>query len=134
MKILFMAGYGPVVADEKMAETAAFYTQALGLSLEQNGTYYHTGALDGVRHFALWPLSQAAESCFGTNAWPKDIPVPTTWMEMDMDDIESATQELQNQGYRVLVANRMEPWGQAVTRLISPDGSLFGLTHTPWMR
>ena len=53
---------------------------------------------------------------------------------MDVDDVGQATAELEAQGYRSLVSNREEPWGQTVTRLIAPDGALFGLTCTPWMR
>ena len=34
---------------------------------EDTNGYLHTGGLDGVKHFALWPLAQAAESCFGTD-------------------------------------------------------------------
>ncbi|PLP37801.1 glyoxalase, partial [Klebsiella variicola] len=26
------------------------------------------------------------------------------------------------------------PWGQTVTRLLSPEGLLAGLTVTPWLR
>lgn len=134
MKVLFVAGFGPVVQDEMVEETARFYQDALGIDFEKDGAYWHTGHLDGVKHFAIWPLSQAAESCFGTPQWPTNIPEPRTWIEMDVDDVGQATAELEAQGYRCLVSNREEPWGQTVTRLIAPDGALFGLTHTPWMR
>ena len=40
------------------------------------GGYLYTGALHGAKHFALWPLSQAAQSCFGSESWPDHIPVP----------------------------------------------------------
>ena len=30
--------------------------------------------------------------------------------------------------------NRKEPWGQTVTRLLSPEGILIGITLTPWLR
>jgi len=33
---------------------------------EDTGRLSHTGGLDGVKHFALWPLEQGAASCFGT--------------------------------------------------------------------
>lgn len=36
----------------------------------KNYGYLHTGGLDGVKHFALWPLVKAAQSCFGTDQWP----------------------------------------------------------------
>ncbi|MGF6303006.1 hypothetical protein OKW43_005763 [Paraburkholderia sp. WC7.3g] len=33
------------------------------------------------KSFALSPLSQAAQSCFGKDVWPDDIPVPQAWLE-----------------------------------------------------
>jgi catechol 2,3-dioxygenase-like lactoylglutathione lyase family enzyme len=131
--VLFVAGFGPIVRD--LAAGRKFYGEALGLPLkeEPNG-YMHTGAVDGVKHFALWPLEQAAESCFGRSEWPGDVPVPQAWLEFDVADIEKATAELKSQGYKLLVANRKEPWGQIVTRLLGPEGLLVGVTYTPAMR
>ena len=65
---------------------------------------------------------------------PADIARPQAWLEFDVDDVETATRELEEAGYKLLVRNRTEPWGQAVTRLISPEGLLVGVTMTPWMR
>jgi len=94
----------------------------------------HTDGLDGVKHFALWPLAQAAESCFGSDQWPGNLPVPQGWIEFDVGDIEKATADLKSQGYKLLVATQKEPWGQIVTRLLGPEGLLVGITHTPSMR
>lgn len=132
MNVRFVAGFGPVVPD--MQESQRLYRATLGLPLEGDATYLHTSAVDGVNHFALWPLSAAAESCFGTKTWPSEHPIPQAWLEFDVDDINEATAELERSGYRVLVAAREEPWGQVVTRLISPEGLLVGVTVTPWMR
>src|SRR5690242_10138200 len=133
MKVLFVVGYGPIPTETK--ESASFYRESLGLSFkEEAGAYLHTEELDGVKHFALWPLAQAAESCFGKNEWPGDLPVPQAWIEFDVADIEKATAELESQGYQLLVATRTEPWGQIVTRLLGPEGLLVGVTHTPAMR
>lgn len=132
MKILFLAGCGPIVKDT--ATSLAFYRETLGIPFEELDGYFHTEAVGDLRAFALWPLSQAAQSCFGTDIWPSDIPEPHTWMEFDVEDIEAATAELGARGYHALVANRTEPWGQIVTRLLSPEGLLIGLTVTPWMR
>ncbi|MNF06292.1 hypothetical protein D3C80_2062140 [compost metagenome] len=55
-------------------------------------------------------------------------------MEFDVADMALATQGLIDRGYRLLVANREEPWGQSVTRLLSPEGMLIGVTFTPWLR
>jgi len=132
MKVLFVAGFGPVVRE--MEASRALYGEALALPLEGDENYMHTDAVDGTKAFALWPLSGAAESCFGTRSWPEDVPTPQAWLEFDVEDVEAATAELEAQGYRILVRNKREEWGQTVTRLQSPEGILVGLTHTPWMR
>ncbi len=133
MKVLFIAGYGPITTDTK--KSAAFYRDSLGLLFkEEEGGYFHTEDLKGVKTFALWPLSQAAESCFGVNEWPTDLPVPTSWIEFDVEDVAAASEELKAKGYRLLVTAKKEPWGQVVTRLLSPDNNLVGLTYTPLMR
>lgn len=131
-KVLFVAGFGPIVRDN--AKSRRFYADALGLSFEKQGNYLHTGELDGVKHFALWPLSQAAQSCFGSESWPADFPVPQAWLEFDVDDIEQAGAELKKKGYTLLARARKEPWGQIVTRLLSPEGLLVAVTVTPAMR
>ena len=132
MNVRFIAGFGPIVAD--MEQSRAFYAGALGLPLEGDASYLHTAAVDGAKHFALWPLAAAAQSCFGVEEWPGDVPVPQGWIEFDVDDIAAATAEVEARGYRVLVANRTEPWGQTVSRLLSPEGLLVGLTLTPDLR
>jgi hypothetical protein len=132
MKVLFVAGFGPIVQD--METSQQLYGDSLGLPLEGDATYLHTGAVEGVKHFALWPLSGAAESCFGTPTWPSNVPVPSAWMEFDVEDINEATRELEERGYQLLVAARREPWEQIVTRFLSPEGILVGITVTPSMR
>lgn len=87
-----------------------------------------------MKTFALWPLAQAAQSCFGSPEWPEHVPVPHAWLEFDVDDLEAATAELRAKGYTIVVAARVEPWGQAVTRLLAPEGILVGITYTPSMR
>jgi len=133
MKILFVAGFGPITSNVK--ESRRLYRDVLGLPLEEEADdYLHTEKVEGVKGFGLWPLYQAAESCFGTREWPADVVTPQAWLEFDVGDVEEATAELESAGYRLLVRNRKEPWGQVVTRMISPEGFLVGVTETPWMR
>ena len=132
MEILFVAGFGPIVSEPQASE--AFYAGTLGLSFKREGEYLHTEQLAGVKTFALWPLSQAAESCFGTKTWPQEIPAPHAWLEFDVQDLQAATAELKEKRYTLLVEARQESWGQIVTRLLSPEGLLVGVTYTPWMR
>jgi len=133
IKILFILGFGPIVRDTD--ESRKLYSESLGIRFkEESGKYLHTEALKGAKSFALWPLSQAAESCFGKDTWPDNIPVPQAWLEFDVDDVEKATANLESQGYRMLVKNKKEPWGQTVSRFISPEGLLVGVTFTPLMR
>lgn len=131
--VLFIAGFGPIVREA--AASRALYRQALGIGFkEEHGGYLHTEALNGANSFALWPLSQAAQSCFGTHCWPDDIPAPQAWLEFDVENVERGTAELERHGYRMLVRNRKEPWGQTVSRFLAPEGLLVGITFTPSMR
>lgn len=132
MKVLFTAGFGPIMPDMRAGQE--FYADTLGLPLKGDQSYLHASDIEGVKEFALWPLASAAKSCFGTDTWPEEIPVPQGWLEFDVDDIEGATAELEAKGYRLLVSARLEPWGQTVTRLLGPEGLLVGISHTPWLR
>ena len=133
MKVLFIAGFGPISADVKQSRRLYEDTLGIGFKVEDGG-YLHTEEVKGAQTFAIWPLTQAAESCFGSGEWPSDIPAPHAWLEFDVEDIDGATQELEDGGYRLLVRKRTEPWGQVVTRMLSPEGLLVGVTVTPWMR
>ena len=135
LKVLFVAGFGPIVRDPQASK--AFYLDALQLPLEampQDPDYFHAETLNGVKHFALWPLANAAESCFGTRTWPDGVPAPHAWLEFDVEDVSAASLALKARGYTLLVDGRTEPWGQIVTRMLSPDGLLVGITFTPWLR
>ncbi|EPZ1174699.1 glyoxalase [Klebsiella oxytoca] len=137
MDVLFVAGFGPIT--QSTPASREFYVAALGLPLKPmpgNEEYLLTEqhALDGVKHFALWPLAQAARSCFDSDLWPDYLPVPQAWVEFEVRDIDTATDALKARGYRLLVDNRVEPWGQTVTRLLSPEGLLAGITVTLWLR
>jgi hypothetical protein len=133
VKVLFIAGFGPIVRDG--APSRKLYADDLGLRFkEESGGYLHTEALQGARSFALWPLSHAAQSCFGRDSWPGDTPIPQAWLEFEVDSVEGATAALEQRGYRMLVRNKKEPWGQTVSRFISPEDVLVAVTHTPSMR
>ncbi len=133
IQVLFIAGFGPIVRD--VAASRTLYQQTLGIGFkEETGSYLHTEALSGAKAFGLWPLSQAAQSCFAQDAWPQEIPAPQGWLEFDVDSVERATAELESRGYRMLVKNKQEPWGQTVSRFLAPEGLLVGITFTPWMR
>jgi Glyoxalase/Bleomycin resistance protein/Dioxygenase superfamily len=133
INVLFIAGFGPIVPE--VAPSRELYSQVLGIRFkEESGSYLHTETLEGAKSFALWPLSQAAQSCFGKESWPAEIPVPQAWLEFDVDSVERATAEIESRGYRTLVRNKQEPWGQTVSRFLTPEGLLLGITFTPWIR
>ncbi|MDN2488315.1 glyoxalase [Kosakonia sacchari] len=137
LEVLFIAGFGPI--PQNVADSQAFYQHTLGLPLKpmEGASDYLVAdhdALNGAKHFALWPLHHAAASCFGAEKWPDSHPIPQSWVEFEVQDLAIATDVLINKGYQLLVANRLEPWGQSVTRLLAPEGVLVGLTITPWLR
>jgi Glyoxalase-like domain len=133
VNVLFIVGFGPIVRDT--TQSRKLYGDTLGIAFkEENGGYLHTEALKGAGTFALWPLSQAARSCFGKDSWPDDVPAPQAWLEFDVENVQRATAVLESRGYRLLVKNQAEPWGQTVSRFMSPEGLLVGITYTPAMR
>jgi len=135
MKVTFVAGFGPIVRET--ASSRQFWETGLGIELEETAPNYWTNDdLEGVKAFALWPLDQAAEACFGRSTWPEEIPAPQAWVEFDVASPEAvveAVAELEAAGHRVLRAAHQEPWGQTTSRLLSPEGLLVGVTYTPWM-
>jgi hypothetical protein len=120
---------GDPAADEKL------FRGALGLPLRPPVTipdsdYLFTEQLEGARHFGVWPLQEAAQACFGTDTWPDTHPVPQASVEFEVDDVEAAARELEEQGYRLLHRTRTEPWGQVIARVQSADGVIVGVCFT----
>jgi hypothetical protein len=84
----------------------------------------------------VWPLSQAAAACFGTQTWPSDRPVPQFCIEFEVADVESvgaAARELAEKGFAPLHDARTEPWGQTVARVQTAEGVIVGISYAPWM-
>lgn len=131
----FVAGFGPIVRD--VPASLSWWQAATGMDLPAIAPNYHgTDDLDGVRAFALWPLSDAAQSTFGTHEWPAGLPLPQAWLELDVESAAAVAQkaaELVTAGHQLLRDAREEPWGQTTARLQSPEGILVGITFTPWM-
>ncbi len=134
MDIQFVAGIAPIAADPK--SSLELYRDTLGLPLEGEGEYKSTFNLEGVKHFGVWPLSHAAQSCYGTDHWPENVPLPQATIEFEMRSpqaVEHGLQELVDKGYEPIHQAKQEPWGQTVARLISPEGLLIGLSYAPWL-
>lgn len=106
-----------------------------GLNLEFEGgvgDYVFTERLPGMKHFGLWPLSEAAKACFGSDEWPNHVPVPTASVEFEVEDVSAAADELEAKGYSLIHGAKTEPWTQVTARLMSPEGVLVAVCYTPW--
>ena len=133
MDVLFITSVAVVAADP--AASRRLFIDALGLPLEGEGDgYYSSGSIPGSKHFGVWPLSEAAQACFGTPEWPADRPVPQASIEFevaDADGVRVAAEELTQKGFTLLHGARLQPWGQTVARLQSPEGLIIGLSYAP---
>src|SRR2546421_3721890 len=133
MNVLFITSTAVVAADPP--QSRKLFMDALGLPLEGEGDgYYSSGSVQGSKHFGVWPLSQAAESCFGTPEWPADRVIPQASIEFEVEGIEAveaAGEELQRAGFELLHPARTEPWGQTVARLLTADGLILGISYAP---
>jgi catechol 2,3-dioxygenase-like lactoylglutathione lyase family enzyme len=136
MDVLFIAGFTPIAPDA--GRSRAFYRDALGLPLvtdANNPDYAAMNDFGGAKHFGIWALADAAESCFGTREWPSDVPVPQATIEFELasvDAVDDAARELLSLGYSLVHGPRTEPWQQVVARLLGPEGLLIGLSYAPW--
>jgi hypothetical protein len=133
MNIAFIASIAIIASDPP--QSRKLFIDDLGLPLEGEGDgYYSSGNIPGSKHFGVWPLSQAAEACFDTPEWPADRVVPQASIEFEVEEtgaVAEAGEELQHAGYEMLHPARTEPWGQTVTRLLSGDGLIVGISYTP---
>jgi predicted enzyme related to lactoylglutathione lyase len=131
--IEFVASFSPIVEDITSAHS--FYGEQLGIDFEGGeDEYAFTERLDGVKHLGLWSLSAAADACFGTPNWPSDLPRPQASIEFEVTDVAAAAAELTEGGHRLLHEPRTEPWGQTVARVLSAEGLVVAVCHTPHLR
>jgi catechol 2,3-dioxygenase-like lactoylglutathione lyase family enzyme len=134
MDIEFVATVSVIAADP--AQSRRLYVDALGLPLraEQGSEYFRSEEIGGVKHFSVWPLSEAAQACFGSPEWPAGRPVPQISVEFEVADaaaVSAAAEELREQGFELLHGAREEPWGQTVARLQSVDSLIVGISYAP---
>ncbi len=133
MNIGFITSVAVVTADP--AGSRRLFMDALGLPLEGEGDgYYSSGNIPGSKHFGVWPLTEAAQACFGTPQWPAGRVVPQASIEFEVADpgaVAEAGAELERAGYELLHPARTEPWGQTVTRLLTGDGMIIGISYAP---
>jgi catechol 2,3-dioxygenase-like lactoylglutathione lyase family enzyme len=133
MDILFITSMAVVATDPP--QSRKLFMDALGLPLEGEGDgYYSSGSIPGSKHFGVWPLSEAAEACFGTPVWPPGRVVPQASIEFEVEDadaVAAAGSELEQAGFELLHPARTEPWGQTVARLLTNDGLIVGISYAP---
>lgn len=90
--------------------------------------------IPGSKHFGVWPLSQAAQACYGTPDWPREVRVPQASIEFGVasaDAVADAASELQAHGYALLHPAHTEPRGQTVARILCPEGLTVGRSFAP---
>jgi catechol 2,3-dioxygenase-like lactoylglutathione lyase family enzyme len=134
MKIEFVSTIAVITPDP--LQSRRLYVDTLGLPLtgQSDDGYLHSEQVPGTKHLGVWPLSQAAEACFGNERWPAHLTVPQVSVEFDVADVpavQAAADELVAAGYGLLHPVRQEPWGQTVVRLLSPEGAIVGISYTP---
>ena len=134
MNIECISGFATITKDPTASST--LYKDILGLPLESQGDYLFIDKYPGAKHFGVWPLAMAAQSCFGQNEWPDHIQKPSATIEFELQDVTAvatAVKEMKDKGQDFVHEARMEPWGQTIARFLSPEGVLVGLSYAPWL-
>ena len=68
----------PLRRDDGSATTASKQCSGLGVPLFGD-------PWTAPKHFAVWPLSEAAQACFGVLEWPATQPIPQTTIEFEVN-------------------------------------------------
>ena len=136
MQVQFIASFAAITPNPEVSRQ--LYVDALGLPLDHadGDDYLHSEHIDGSKHFGVWPLQQAAQACFGSDAWPADRQIPQASIEFEVENAEAvaaAAGELEASGYELLHQARLEPWGQTVARVVSPENLIIGISYAPSM-
>jgi catechol 2,3-dioxygenase-like lactoylglutathione lyase family enzyme len=137
MDVKFISSVSIITADPDRSRK--LFLDGLGLPLHPaspGDDYFFSEEVSGSKHFGIWPLSQAAQACFGTPDWPTDTTIPQISIEFEVanaDAVGQAAAELEGQGFALLHTSRTEPWGQTVARLLTADGAIVGISYAPWL-
>ena len=136
MNIEFIASIAIIARDPARSRKLFMDTLRLPLAAQPGDDYFHSEAIGGAKHFGVWPLSQAAQACFGRSEWPTDLPIPQASIEFEVKDeaaVDNAARELDSAGYTLLHGVRTEAWGQTVARWLSAEGAILGISYAPWL-
>ena len=101
MNVRFVSGVSPIV--ESASSARRFYGEQLGLPVQaEPDSDYTEVTMDGLKHFGLWTLHDAARSTFERDEWPPDVQQPQATIELEVDDVPAAVGELRERGLEVL--------------------------------
>jgi hypothetical protein len=139
VNILFAASVAVIVPSPGTSRRLFLDTLGLPLTQRAGDECYFNEVLEGTKHFGIcwiWPLSQAAEACFGSREWPASRPVPTACIEFEVADersVHEVAKELRSAGHELLHPVKTETWGQTVARRQTAQGVLVGISYSPWL-
>jgi hypothetical protein len=90
MDIGMIASFSVISADP--AADRRLFVESFGLPLHgpedvAGSDYVFSDQIAGAKHFGVWPLAEAAQSCFGTSAWPDSHPVPQASVEFELGSV-----------------------------------------------
>jgi catechol 2,3-dioxygenase-like lactoylglutathione lyase family enzyme len=134
VKIESIAGFAVITKQTEPSKT--LYRDVLRLPMQEKSDYLSMDRFEGANHFGVWPLAMAAQSCFGQETWPDDLPEPQATIEFELSDVDAvhvAVDEMKAGGQAFVHEARVEPWGQTIARFVSPEGLLVGLSYAPWL-
>ncbi len=103
MNIQFIASVAVITPDPRTSRQ--LFVDALGLPLQASDgdEYLHSERIGGSKHFGVWPLTQAAQACFGSGEWPAGRPAPQVSIEFEVenaDAVQEAAEELRSRALR----------------------------------
>lgn len=130
--IRHVAGIADIVEDLDAA--VRFYRDVLGLPVKYGqGESYAEIEIGGILHFGIWSREGAAEATLGDSAAVDRVPLGFT-VGFEVDAVEPSSQTMVERGWQMVQPAKKEPWGQIISRFLSPSGALCEVSETPRAR
>lgn len=104
MDLKFVTSVAVISPDPSVGRALYLDAPALPPTAEADG-YLRSEDIDGCKSFGVWPLTQAAQACFGMADWPAERPVPQASIEFEVAHagaVQVAADELKERGFTLL--------------------------------
>jgi hypothetical protein len=132
MDVQFITSLAVITPDPSVSRRLDVDGLGLPFTAVEGDKYRRSEDIGRSKSFGVWPLTQAAQACFGTRDWPTDrtgAPGEHRVRGRGSFHRPSRRGRVEKEGFTLLHEAHTEPWGQTVARLQSSEGAIIGVAQ-----